>query len=79
MDQTLIDRFFGIANQSTISQKDLPTGVDRHTLKKVKELMGELRGGVSIEEMGEKMGAISNDCKKIFRVSRFDQFLHSKT
>ncbi len=55
VDQTLIDRFFGIANQSTISQQDLPTGVDRHTLKKVKDVVEELRG-VSIDEMGEKMG-----------------------
>jgi two-component system, CitB family, response regulator CitT len=57
VDQALIDRYFGISIPSTIQQKDLPSGVDRHTLKKVKELMGELQGGVSIEEMGEKMGA----------------------
>ncbi|KAB7705885.1 response regulator [Bacillus aerolatus] len=57
VDQTLIDRYFGISNQSTISQKDLPTGIDRHTLKKVKKVMEELRGGISIEEMGEKIGA----------------------
>ena len=55
VDQTLIDRFFGTSTQTTISQKDLPTGVDRHTLKKVKEVVEELRG-VSIEEMGEKLG-----------------------
>jgi two-component system, CitB family, response regulator CitT len=55
VDQTLIDRFFGTSTQPTISQKDLPTGVDRHTLKKVKEVVEELRG-VSIEEMGEKLG-----------------------
>lgn len=40
-----------------MNQKDLPSGVDRLTLQKVKEIMFELKGGVSIEEMGEKMGA----------------------
>ena len=55
MDQKLIDRFFGITNQSTIMQNDLPTGVDRHTLKKVQEVVKELRG-VSIDEMSEEMG-----------------------
>ncbi|MFJ8065671.1 response regulator [Psychrobacillus sp. NPDC096426] len=55
MDQKLIDRFFGITNQSTILQNDLPTGVDRHTLKKVQEVVEELRG-VSIDEMSEEMG-----------------------
>jgi CitB family two-component system response regulator CitT len=57
VDQSLIDRYFGTSNQSAISQKDLPSGVDRLTLQKVKEVMAELKGGVSIEEMGEKMGA----------------------
>ncbi|MBM7610627.1 CitB family two-component system response regulator CitT [Lysinibacillus composti] len=57
VDQTLIDRYFGNANQSTVSQKDLPSGVDRHTLDKVKRVMEELDGGISIEEMGEKIGA----------------------
>ena len=57
VDQALIDRFFGISTQSTINQKDLPTGVDRHTLKKVKECGGGTKRCVSIEEMGEKMGA----------------------
>lgn len=55
MDQTMIDRLFGITNQSTIMQKDLPTGVDRHTLEKIKGVVEELRG-VSIDEMSEKMG-----------------------
>lgn len=55
VDQSTIDRFFGSASPSTNNQKDLPTGVDRHTLKKVKEVVEELRG-VTIEEMGEKLG-----------------------
>jgi CitB family two-component system response regulator CitT len=57
VDQSLIDRYFGTSKQSAISQKDLPSGVDRLTLQKVKDVMAEQKGGVSIEEMGEKMGA----------------------
>lgn len=57
VDQTLIDRYFGVANQLSSAQKDLPSGVDRHTLEKVKEVMKELKGGISIEEMGEQIGA----------------------
>lgn len=57
VDQTLIDQYFGVANQLSSSQKDLPSGVDRHTLEKVKEVMKELKGGISIEEMGEQIGA----------------------
>jgi CitB family two-component system response regulator CitT len=57
VDQSMIDRYFGITNQATINQKDLPSGVDRLTLQNVREVMDELKGGVSIEEMGEKMGA----------------------
>ncbi|KGR82511.1 response regulator [Lysinibacillus boronitolerans] len=57
VDQTLIDRYFGVANQLSSAQKELPSGVDRHTLEKVKEVMKELKGGISIEEMGEQIGA----------------------
>jgi two-component system, CitB family, response regulator CitT len=57
VDQSMIDRYFNITNQATLNQKDLPSGVDRLTLQNVREVMDELKGGVSIEEMGEKMGA----------------------
>ncbi|MCG7334866.1 response regulator [Sporosarcina sp. ACRSM] len=55
VNQKMIDQFFGSSNPSTNNQKDLPTGVDRHTLKKVREVVEELRG-VTIEEMGESLG-----------------------
>lgn len=57
VDQALIDRYFGFANPSSTPQKDLPSGVDRHSLDKVKKVMKERKGGISIEEMGEKIGA----------------------
>ena len=57
VDQTLIDRYFGFANPSSTPQNDLPSGIDRHSLDKVKKVMNELKGGISIEEMGEKIGA----------------------
>ena len=55
VNQKIIDQFFGSSNPSTNNQKVLPTGVDRHTLKKVREVVEELRG-VTIEEMGENLG-----------------------
>ncbi|WP_155590504.1 response regulator [Lysinibacillus cavernae] len=57
VDQSIIDSFFGTSIQTVMNQKSLPSGIDRLTLQKVKEIMTELKGGVSIEEMGEKMGA----------------------
>ncbi len=58
VDQSIIDQYFGTsANQESINQKDLPSGVDRLTLQKVKEVLSSLDSGISIEEMGEKMGA----------------------
>ncbi|MDN7227941.1 response regulator [Planococcus liqunii] len=55
VDQTMIDRYFGSINQSAAIQKDLPTGVDRHTLDKVKDVVEKLKG-VSIDEMSEELG-----------------------
>jgi len=55
VDQSMIDRYFGSINQTAAIQKDLPTGVDRHTLDKVKDVVKKLKG-VSIDEMSEEMG-----------------------
>lgn len=55
VDQIMIDRYFGSINQSAAIQKDLPTGVDRHTLDKVKDVVEKLKG-VSIDEMSEELG-----------------------
>ncbi|WP_078431465.1 response regulator [Metabacillus halosaccharovorans] len=58
VDQSIIDQYFGTSvNQLSFNQKDLPSGVDRLTLQKVKEVLHTLDSGISIEEMGEKMGA----------------------
>lgn len=58
IDQLIIDQYFGTSvNQVSLNQKDLPSGVDRLTLQKVKEVLSTLDSGISIEEMGEKMGA----------------------
>ncbi|MBU7595268.1 response regulator [Metabacillus halosaccharovorans] len=58
VDQSIIDQYFGTSvNQLSFNQKDLPSGVDRLTLQKVKEVLHTLNSGISIEEMGEKMGA----------------------
>ncbi|MDN7247262.1 response regulator [Planococcus shenhongbingii] len=55
VDQKMIDQLFGPAKQPVAMQNDLPTGVDGHTLDKVKVVVERLKG-VSIDEMSEEMG-----------------------
>ncbi|MCM3160289.1 response regulator [Metabacillus litoralis] len=55
--QVFIDQYFTKGNQQTLNQKDLPSGVDKITLQKVIEVLNASNGGVTIEEMGERMGA----------------------
>ncbi|WP_028402025.1 response regulator [Ectobacillus panaciterrae] len=57
VDQSLVDMFFGTTKAKDVSPKNLPTGVDPLTLQKVKEIIRDLNGGITIEEMGEQMGA----------------------
>ncbi|AIK39415.1 response regulator [Bacillus pseudomycoides] len=57
VNQPLIDMFFGTAQTKDASQKNLPTGVDPLTLQKVKTIIRDLEDGITIEEMGEQMGA----------------------
>lgn len=54
VNQALIDNFFGISQTQDI--KNLPTGVDPLTLKKVKDIIKGFEEGITIEEMGEQMG-----------------------
>lgn len=55
VNQALIDNFFGISQTQDI--KNLPTGVDPLTLQKVKGIIKGFEMGITIEEMGEQMGA----------------------
>ncbi|KKB35705.1 response regulator [Bacillus thermotolerans] len=57
VNQSLIDQYFGNEKEEDARQNDLPPGVDRFTLSKVKEIMADQKGGISIVGMAEKMGA----------------------
>ena len=54
VNQTLIDNFWYFTNTR---HKNLPTGVDPLTLQKVKGIIKGFDEGITIEEMGEQMGA----------------------
>lgn len=57
VDQSLIDMYFGNGLKTENEHKMLPSGVDQITLQKVKDILSKETGGISIEEMGGKMGA----------------------
>lgn len=57
VDQSLIDMYFRNGRKPEYEQKDLPSGVDPLTLQKVKDIVTQEKGGISIEEMGRKMRA----------------------
>lgn len=61
LDQSLIDTYFGNTKQNEgiqddVNQSNLPSGVDRFTLIKVKEIMKNCDDGISITGMADKMG-----------------------
>lgn len=55
--QSLIDIYFGSTDGKNPSQKNSPSGVDPLTLQKVKEMIEDLKGGITAGEMGKKIGA----------------------
>lgn len=56
--QEMVDAYFsGTASERTQAAAPLPTGIDGVTLARVSELLKTIDSGVSIEEMGIKMGA----------------------
>jgi two-component system, CitB family, response regulator CitT len=57
IDQSVIDQYFGNGIKVENDDKYLPSGVDSITLQKVKDILDEEKYGISIEEMGSKMGA----------------------
>jgi len=57
VDQSIIDLYFSNGMKLDNEQKTLPSGIDQITLQKVKKKLEECTEGVSIEEMGGKMGA----------------------
>ncbi|MEK5233594.1 response regulator [Lysinibacillus sp. FSL K6-0232] len=55
--QEVVDAYFSEAGSPTFSNASLPTGIDGVTLTRVSDLMKTTESGISIEEMGAKMGA----------------------
>ncbi|WP_221568413.1 response regulator [Alkalihalobacillus sp. TS-13] len=57
VDQELLDRVFGHGGGKESEKSDLPPGIDRMTLKKVKKLIEDNKEGITSEKAGEVMGA----------------------
>lgn len=55
VDQEFLDDYFGVT--STEKPVEVAKGIDPLTLQKVKNILNNLRTGVTAEKMGEQMGA----------------------
>ncbi|MCM3788078.1 response regulator [Domibacillus indicus] len=55
--QDIVDAYFAGNVQASPQAAQLPTGIDSVTLNRVSEVLENLRDGVSIEEMGTRIGA----------------------
>ncbi|WP_046173371.1 response regulator [Domibacillus indicus] len=56
--QDVVDAYFaGTTQQAPVQAAQLPTGIDSVTLNRVSSVLQELKDGISIEEMGAKIGA----------------------
>ncbi|TYR79408.1 response regulator [Priestia megaterium] len=56
IDQSLVDLYFGHTKEKNISEKLLPSGIDPITLQRSTDILKSLTDGITIEEMGKKMG-----------------------
>lgn len=56
VDQSFVNSYFGYDKQQSPVEKVLPSGIDGITLKQVKAILEGLTEGITIEEMGKKMG-----------------------
>lgn len=54
VNQNLVDQYFGDKNGS---KSNYPKGIDSLSLEKVKNILNQIEGGITAEEMGERMGA----------------------
>lgn len=57
IDQQFLDEYFGLANATESNIKETPKGIDPLTLEKIEQIMFEMNGGITAEEMGVKIGA----------------------
>lgn len=57
INQDVIDSIFGHAPKTVKPSEGMPKGIDPLTLQKVIDILKTVSGGISAEEMGERMGA----------------------
>src|SRR5699024_2868189 len=58
IEQGVLDNYFGISKKKEQEIiKPTPKGIDPLTLDKVREMMEETQGGITAEQLGEKIGA----------------------
>lgn len=57
ISQKEVDQLIGFTKSATKQREVIPKGIDPLTLKRVKKIMQSIEGGISAEEMGERMGA----------------------
>lgn len=58
INQSVVDKLFKNSEEKRIENEQiLPTGIDAKTLNNILEVLKNNRGGLSAEEIGEKMGA----------------------
>jgi response regulator of citrate/malate metabolism len=69
MEQGDVNRFFGIKNSGSganhLEQPDeLPKGIDKHTLKKVRTQMKKMTGSINAEETAKAIGASNSTVRR---------------
>ncbi|HWO98718.1 MAG TPA: response regulator [Bacillus sp. (in: firmicutes)] len=56
LEQSSADMYLGSTKEKDVHQKSLPPGVHPLTLQKAKEIIKDLKAGITAVEMGKKMG-----------------------
>ncbi|WP_342669981.1 response regulator [Domibacillus iocasae] len=69
MEQGDVNRFFGIKNSSSGANhleqpEELPKGIDKHTLKKVRTQMKKMTGNINAEETAKAIGASNSTVRR---------------
>ncbi|MUK90161.1 response regulator [Ornithinibacillus sp. L9] len=57
VDQSFLDNYFGRHSDENSSIKQTPKGIDPLTLEKIKEILHQIKEGITAEKMGEEIGA----------------------
>jgi two-component system, CitB family, response regulator CitT len=57
LTQETIDHYLSSSSAAVMTSEKMPKGIDSLTLKKVKEILEDMKQGVNAEELGKEMGA----------------------